>query len=191
MFFDCEAVFRVSFGEVDLECFESECVAVFVLAVTCCVYLEALIGEMDEIIGSFEVIFVGRRAEVAVFVDKNTEVVRDDAPNSDVELAFFIQERLFNILLDNPKRVFLVLLKDKLSDVTQIFHNFNSPSLIKGRRFNYPHVLLAMTPRHSLISTATILNLSEAVHEHLDFAVVLRACNYISSWCSVEKSVVG
>ena len=176
--------------EILLKRTEGESVAFFISSVGSRVDLQTLVGEVDELVFVLEVVRAAGRAEVPLMVDVNSEVVGDEAPDANVELALLVQKRLFNVLLNYPEGVLLVLLEDKLSDVAQILHYFDAPALVQRCRLHHPHVLLTVPPRHAFVLTASIADFSEPVHEHLYFPVILRPRNHIGSRRRVENCVI-
>jgi len=57
---------------------------------------------VDKVVIVLEGILVGAGSDVALGVHVDLEVVGDEDPDSDVELATFIQKRFLQVLLNNP-----------------------------------------------------------------------------------------
>lgn len=90
------------FIEISLQVLVTECVALLMLSVALALQLQTLIGQVNVVVLVLQVVFGGARAQVAMFVDVNAEVISHHRPDSDIELPAVEQIWMLYILLDNP-----------------------------------------------------------------------------------------
>ena len=159
------------------------------LGITFTFYLKTLVCEVHEIIIVFEIIGCGTRSKISVLIDIDLKIISDQRPNSDVEFPIIVKKWLLNILLHYPKWILLILLEDKLWDVSHILENFDASTLIERGRLYQPHVAGTVLHRNSFIFRASSWDLSETVHEAIDFMVVSVTSNYKGGRCSIEDTV--
>jgi hypothetical protein len=107
-----------------------------------------------------------------VFVNIDSEIFCDHGPDAQVKFSFFVQKRFFNVLLNNPKSLFLLLFENKLDNVAKLFENLNASTLVESSWLHNPHIGLAVFLRDLLVTATTICYFSKAVHEQLNITIV-------------------
>ena len=118
------------FIQVALQVVVVECVAFFVLCVALALHLKALIGEVDVSVASFEVVLGRARSKVPRLVKVDTEVVRDNGPHSNVELAPVEEERMLYVLLHHPGLGLWISVENVLVHVAQVSEKLDSSALV-------------------------------------------------------------
>lgn len=144
---------------------------------------------MNVIIFVGEVIVGGGSPDIAILVKINPKVICHNRPHPDIELASAVQKWFLYVLLDNPERDCLLLVKDKVNDVLVVSKNLNSSALIKVRWLDQPNVLLAVLERNTFVSRSALCYLSKPMHELLDPVIVLGLSNNKSSGGRVKNSI--
>ena len=144
---------------------------------------------MHEIIFVSQIILGRTRSKIAVLVDVNSKIISNNSPDSDIEFSIIIQKWLLNVFLYHPKRILLVFLKYKFRNVSHVFKYLDASALIKRCRFYEPHVACAVLDRNSFIFWSSSRNLSETVHEFIDFMVVNVSSDYICGRCRIEDAI--
>lgn len=107
-----------------------------------------------------------------MLVKIDSVVVRDDCPDTDIELPTVEQKRVLYVLLHHPVLCLWVLVKDEVVNVSKISEDFNAATLVKRGRFDQPHVLCAVFERHTLFVRATTCDILVARHQHIDLIVI-------------------
>ena len=144
MLFNIYVLLLKSFIQILLKLCITQSVALFMFWVLFWFVLEALVGEMHLVIFGWGWVLVRWGAQVTVLVQVDFEVVGQDCPDSDVELPRFVEERLFDVLLEDPTCVAHRHWKQKLLDVPQISKNLNTTPLISVLRFHQPNIFLTV-----------------------------------------------
>ena len=145
---------------------------------------------MDKVVLVVQVVFWAGSADIAVFVNIDSKIFCDYGPDAQIKFSFFVQKRFFNVLLNNPKCLFLLLFENKLDNVAKLFENLNASTLVESGWLHNPHIGLAVFLRDLLVTATTICYFSEAVHEQLNITIVGAAWNHEGGRGGVEESVV-
>ena len=66
---------------------------------------------MHKSVPIFEVVLGARSSQIALFVNVDSKIFGNNAPNSQIKLPCLEKKRLFDVLLDDPKLRVLVLLE--------------------------------------------------------------------------------
>lgn len=100
------------------------------LCVALALYLKALIGEVDVSVASFEVVLGRACSKVPMLVKEDAEVVRDNGPNSNVELAPVEEERMLHVLLHHPRLGLWISVENVLVHVAKVSEQLNTSALV-------------------------------------------------------------
>ena len=128
--FNVEIVLRKVLVQVLLQVVIVECVSFLMLSVSISFHLEALIGQVHKVVFILQVVGGAAGSQIAVPVEENSEVIRNDSPDPDVELASIEEERVFDVLLHDPGLRLRVLVEDEFVDVLHMPKNFNPATLV-------------------------------------------------------------
>ena len=120
-------------------------------------------------------------AQVPFLVQVDLKVVGKDCPNSDVELSWFVEERLLDVLLKDPTCVAHRHWKQKLLDVSQISKNLDSTPLISVFRFHQPNIFLTMLCRGFFSPTVTLGNFLKPVSKRREWVFIFVCQGYQKS----------
>ena len=88
--------------QVLLQVFIVQCVSDLMLRISITLNLETLVSQVNKIVFILQVVLCTARSKIAMFVEVNTEVISDQSPHSNVELATVEEERMLDVLLHNP-----------------------------------------------------------------------------------------
>ena len=116
--------------KVALQVVVVEGVAFFVLCVAFALHLKALVGEVDVVVAGSEVVLGRARSKVSGLVKVDSEVVRDDCPHTNVELAPVEEEGMLHVLLHHPGLGLRVSVENVLVHVAQVSEQLDSSALV-------------------------------------------------------------
>ena len=124
-----------------------------------------------------------------MFVNVDFEIFGYYCPDAQIKFSIFVQKRFFYVFLNNPKSLFLLLFENEFDNVTKLFEDLDTATLVERGWLNDPHICLAVFEWHFLVATTTICDFSEPVHKQLNFSVVCGAWNYEGGRCGVEERI--
>lgn len=151
--------------------------------------LQALIREMYIFISRTEVVLVPCRSHISFLVKKNLTLFCDEHPNSNIKFSTLVQQRTFNILLNDPFRAKLLGIY-KHNNIFQSLEHLNTLALIKICWLYYPHIVLAVLGRCSLSREILISDLIIPIHKFFKFSIIMARFYNISSADSIMDLVV-
>lgn len=167
--------------QVVLELRERQSIALFMSAIIFLVNLQALIGQVHRVVLFVEIVVCARGAQVPLPVEVNTEIVGDERPHADVELASLVQEGPLDVLLNDPELV--LLYADHVGDVFHVLQHFNAAALVQRGWFDDPHVLLAVLEWHSFVATTPFLEFPESFVKANQVSLARLRGNNVSCRC--------
>ena len=100
--FNIKIILRKVFVQVLLQVFIVQCVSNLMLRISITLNLKTLVSQVNKIVFILQVVLCTARSKIAMFVEVNTEVISDQSPHSNVELATVEEERMLDVLLHNP-----------------------------------------------------------------------------------------
>lgn len=132
-------------------------------------------------------VILATRAQVSFLVIIDLKLVSQEAPDADIELTVFVQQWLFDILLNDP--VVLFERKNMVCDLFRVFENFNAAALVQCCWFDHPHVFEAVFVRYTFVAATSARELTEAAQEKVNFAIILRTCHNVGRRCRIKSTV--
>ena len=71
-------------------------------------HLQTLIGQVYLIVAIFSIVHGWSRTQITLLIYENSVVFGQEGPNSQVEFSVLVEERLFNVFLDDPEWFLLI-----------------------------------------------------------------------------------
>lgn len=134
--FNIVVVLGVVLVKVGLELVVTQNVAQLVCRVVVTLDLQAVVGQVHEVVLRLCVVFTGARPQVAGLVKVYSKVLRDHRPHSYIELAAPKEKRLLDILLDDPGLGLRITAEDVVVDISDIPVHLDAFPLVIVRRFH-------------------------------------------------------
>jgi hypothetical protein len=129
------------------------------------------------------------RAQVSFFVVVNFKRLRQQAPHPYVKLTSLVQQWLFDVFLNDPEGLSLLLFENEFQNISHIAKDLDTLALVESGRLHHPHILVTVLDRHPFLLTASVRYFSEALHEIVHFALISRSRDHERRWRCVEACV--
>ena len=130
------------------------------LSILITVDLEAVVGEMHELVVIREAEFARARPQIALLVHVNAKVICHEGPDAYIELSLIEEKGLLQVFLDDPL-LDLPVLGNVILNLSQAPHKGDTPSPVHPSWFHDPDVRRAMLGRHGFIHEVTPADILE------------------------------